>query len=190
MHTLVFLTERDAETVIVIERATYVCFGDHAGLVGRIEDRKARICGEERPHARIMHSQGMHTSTGSNAPDLDRSVAACRQDSTSIFADQNVSDVVGMTDEFGYALSSPRIPNAYGALGASASHYRLCDSQGIDAPFIPVQTSSSFVLSSIYAQLLSRSCKIPETDTMIEASTSDPVGIGIWNSKRLDIVCM
>lgn len=73
-----------------------------------------------------MHGQCVHASTGGDAPDLDSLVAAGGHDGFAVPANEDVADVVCMTDKLCDALPALWIPDADDALGATTGQDTWC----------------------------------------------------------------
>lgn len=82
------------------------------------------MAGVERPDAVVVHRQGVHASSCSERPDLDRLVGRGRHDPISVSSNQDVSDVVCVAHKFRDRLSRFRIPDSDHALRATAGEDR------------------------------------------------------------------
>lgn len=183
VDALVLLADSYRETLVHLGTVAHVALGYYARAVRRVEDGEDWRVRGERPHAVVVHGEGVHAATGCHGPHFNGLVRGARQDGVAVLGKENVAHIVCVADKLGDALARAGVPHAHDALGPSARDDVGGDGQGVDGALGRV-----LVLAHGDFELLAGAIEVPQADLAVEAARGNPVLIAARRCDALDVV--
>jgi hypothetical protein len=140
---------------------------------------------EERPNAIIVHRQGVQATACRQGPNFDGLVRGCRHDGVAVLTEQDVSNIIRMTNELGDASPSPDVPHPNNTLRTPTGNDSTFGPQCIDGSF-----AHTLTFPHINLKRLPSTIEIPKADSVIQSARGHPCSIRVWGGQTLDIVAV